>query len=238
LKVFDEGICWSWRNSVVLRDRASGRLLWEQRLPVAGPLSAPVQQDGEIFVASARGLCALDPGDGRVLCRHGEFVECGGGLPGIPLLESGDERLFVLSRGRGGRAALRCVRTGDNTVIWERAMRNVVRIRKSGGQLFVRSDHLVALDTVTGEPIWEAAIGGCGELAVDAKSVYAVDAESHARLMALDRMSGRQLWDRLVAASCNGVVVRGDRAFLSGNDGYLRAFLLAPDVQRAAEDTT
>jgi outer membrane protein assembly factor BamB len=98
------------------------------------------------------------------------------------------------------------------------------------GRLYARSRELDALDAVTGRALWSVPIGGCGGLSFDEGTVYAVDADSRGRMVALDDRTGRPLWHRDLAGSCNGIVVSGGMGFLSGNNGRLHAvFLDRPD---------
>lgn len=226
LTMLRDGLCWSEGNRVVLREAATGKLVWNTTIGSGGLLSAPVPREGVLLAASSDGFHALSPRTGEILWSQP--------LPGSsavarftrPMLEAGGDRLFCASRSSGGKGVLWCIDTGTKKVLWTRETEVPVKLHLHGERVFVRSLNLDAFDARTGQALWQAPVGGCGTLSFHGDRVYLVDAAEHSRVLALDSATGHRVWTHAVAGSCNGVVVSDRVGFLSGNDRTLYAFAL------------
>ena len=226
ITVLRDGLCWSEGNQVVLRNPATGRLVWSRTVGSGGLLSAPVQQGTTLFTASLDTFHALNPHTGEVLWSlplANRTV-----LAGLtrPLLEAGAGRIFCASRNDQGKGVLRSIAPDTRRILWTQETAVPVKLHFHGERLFVRTPDLNAFDARTGRPLWQAPVGGCGTLSFHADRVYLVDAAERSRVLALDAVTGKQVWTHAVAASCNGIVVTGQMAILSGNDHTLYAFAL------------
>jgi outer membrane protein assembly factor BamB len=226
LTVLRAGLCWSEGNRVVLREPATGRLVWSKPVGSGGLLSAPVQQGTALFTASLDTFYALSLGTGEVLWSQPLADRTPLAAFSRPMLEAGDSRIYYASRDGQGKGVLRCIETGTRKVLWTQGTEVPVKLHFHGERVFVRSQDLNAFDARTGQPLWQVAVGGCGTLSFRGDRVYLVDAAERSRVLALDGGTGKQVWTQTVAGSCNGIIVTGRMGILSGNDRTLYAFAL------------
>ncbi len=225
LAVLPNGLCWSEGNHLIMREPATGKLVWGKSIG-SGLLSAPVQGEGALIAASSDRIHALNPVTGEPLWSQA--------LPGSsvlarftrPMLEASGGRLFCASRNNLGKGALCCIETATRKVLWTQETEAPFKLHFHGAQVFVRSLNLDAFDAQTGAPLWQLPVGGCGTLSFHRGRVYLVDAAERARVLALDSVTGKPVWTHTVAGSCNGVVVSDRVALLSGNNRTLYAFAL------------
>lgn len=226
LTVLRHGLCWTEGNRVVLRESATGRLVWSKSVSSVGLLAAPVRQAAVLFTASAENLYALDQRTGEIRwsCSLAERTP----LAGLtrPLLETGEGRIFCATRNRGGKGVLSCVETATRAVVWTQAIENPVKLHRHGERVFVRSLDLSAFEARTGRALWRAPVGGCGTLSFRGDHIILVDTANGGRVLALDAVTGSQVWTQTVAGSCNGIVVSDRVGILSGNNRTLYAFAL------------
>jgi outer membrane protein assembly factor BamB len=224
LTLLRNGLCWSEGNRVVLREPATGRLLWSRTVGRGGLLSAPVQQGTTLFTAALDQLHALNPRTGDVLWSQPLASHTVLANLTRPMLEAGAGRIFCASRDDQGKGVLRCIEPATRQVLWTRETAAPLKLHFHSERLFVRTPDLNAFDTRTGRPLWQAPVGGCGTLSFRGNRVYLVDAAEKSRVLALDVVTGKQVWTHAVVASCNGIVVTGHYGILSGNDRTLYTF--------------
>lgn len=226
LAVLRGAVCWSEGDQVTLRDGATGNLIWRKALGGGRLLSAPVEQGEAVYVASTDEFHALSRQTGELL--WSEKLGERSGLAGFirPLLEADGGRVYCASRNRQGNGTLCCLETDTRKVRWTRETEAPIKLHVSGGQVFVRAQDLKTFDARTGQALWEVAVGGCGTLSFSAKRVYLVDKAEKGRVVALDRATGKRVWNHAAAPSCNGIVVSGRMGILSGNDRTLYVFAI------------
>jgi len=226
ITVLRDGLCWSEGSRVVLRDAATGALFWSRTIGSGGLLSAPVQQGRTLFTASLDTFHALNPHTGEVFWSLPLADRTVLAALTRPMLEAGAGRVFCASRNDHGKGVLRSIAPDTREILWTRETAAPVKLHFHGERLFVRTPDLDAFDARTGQPLWQAPVGGCGTLSFEGNRVYLVDAKERSRVLALDAATGSQVWTRAMAASCNGIVVTGQMGILSGNDQTLYAFAL------------
>lgn len=226
LTVLRHGLCWTEGNRVVLRESATGRLVWSKSVGSGGLLAAPVRQAAVLFTASAENLYALDQRTGEIRwsCSLAERTPLAGFTR--PLLEAGEGRIFCATRNRRGKGVLSCIETTTRAVLWTQAIEPPVKLHRHGGRVFVRSLNLDAFDARTGQPVWQVPVGGCGTLSFRGDRIYLVDTANGGRVLALEAATGNRVWTQTVAGSCNGIVVSDRVGILSGNNRTLYAFAL------------
>lgn len=226
LTLLPHGLCWTEGNRVIFREPATGEILWTRPLDSGGLLAAPVQQAAVLFTASAENLYALDQRTGEIRwsCSLAERTPLAGFTR--PLLETGEGRIFCATRNRGGKGVLSCVETATRAVLWTQAIENPVKLHRHGERVFVRSLNLNAFEARTGQPLWQVPVGGCGTLSFRGNLIFLVDTANGGRVLALDAVTGNQVWTRTVAGSCHGIVVSDRVGILSGNNRTLYAFAL------------
>jgi tetratricopeptide (TPR) repeat protein len=204
-------------------DAASGRLVWERRLPGARPLTATAEH---LAVAQEDRLHWLELASGEEVWRQPLRREAAR----IAVAAPAGERL-LLQAGAGSVTAR--ART-DGQVLWRRAVSaSAPALAADGAAVLVGGDggELKALALGDGEPLWtvrlEAAVR---RLALRDGRVYALLAGGN--LVLLDRQTGRELWrledlasgDETMQPTALGVVVVQVTPSLCGygRDGRVR----------------
>ncbi len=214
-------VCWGAGGQVMAVACETGEPVWTARIDTGRSLSAPTGDDESVYVASGTGLCALRTADGSVRWRAAYATEAGRFR--APLLRYDGERIVVAHRRLTGQGTLRCHDPGTGRVRWELDEEVPLHSVTLDGNVYVRSERVIALDGDTGQALWSAAIGGCSPLVLARDRLYAVEGRESPLLLALDRSTGRRTWEQALASSCSGLVVVGRMGYVSAHDGALYA---------------
>ncbi len=179
-----------------------------------------------LFAASAEHCYAINESNGEILWQCPLTT---GHVPGLftrPMLVAAAGQVLCARRTSQGKGILCCIKPETQTIAWTRETEAPLNLHVHQAKAFVRSGNLSAFDARTGQPLWRVPVGGCGTLSFRANRIYLVDAAEKARVLALNGETGKQVWARRLAASCNGIVVSGPVGLLSGNNHTLYAFAL------------
>ncbi|MBN2505660.1 MAG: PQQ-like beta-propeller repeat protein [Verrucomicrobia bacterium] len=225
LTLLPGGLGWTDGGRVVVLARDTGRVRWHRTVDSSRWLSAPVAHGGTLWVASPERLHAIRPDTGDLRWSQTLAVPAASGFS-RPLLTAGRGRIYCAARRREGAGTVWCASAETGRIVWTRNTGVPLKLALQGGWVFVRSEGLSAFDARTGHMHWRVPVGGCGSISFSHDRIYLVDARQRGRVMALDRRTGRSVWSRPLTASCNGIVVCGPMAFLSGNNRTLYAFPL------------
>lgn len=232
-------------GELIALDPASGGVIWRQRFtaPVTG---APTIYDGVIYVlARDSSGWAVEAKDGRLRWQ----------LPGAPSLagvEGGagpavSDRLVMFPFASGElQGALR----QSGVEVWSASVAGKRLGRAYGGVNDIASDPViagdvtfvgnasgrtVALNSISGERIWEATEGAVSTIAVGGGSIFLVNDEG--RLVRLDASTGEVIWaaelpyfteakikKRKAIYASFGPVLAGGHVVVGSSDGNLRLF--------------
>lgn len=225
----------------VALDAATGEVIW--RRSVFSPMrAAPAVSDGRVFVTTVDSrLFVLDARDGEMLWNHQGFEETaailGGASPaiadGVVVVPYPSGEIFAMLASNGRimwSYSLASLRRNDVISSISDIRGNPVIDRD---RIFAisHSGRIVAIDSGTGETVWEKEIGGIQTPWVAGKYLYLITSESE--LICLSREKGEILWilrlpdygdmaekenpivwygpvlasDRLLVANSNGVVL-------------------------------
>lgn len=232
-------------GEVLAINPADGAILWRKALEA--PLrSAPAADNAMVYVVSIDNrLHALDAATGDVRWNHAGIIETAG-LLGAPSPALGTGALLVAY----SSGELFALRLANGREIWadnlasarrEGGVMSIAAIRgqpvlAAGGQAAVaisNSGRLVAIDTRSGQRVWDQRIGGSQMPWVAGGTVFVVT--NQAQLMALNLSDGRIRWiapltqwkqpelrEGLVA--WYGPVLAGGKLWLTNSEGHLRSF--------------
>ncbi len=233
---------------------ADGSVLWRQS--VASPVrSAPSVGAGMVMVVTIDNrLIALSTETGAVQWRHAGILETAGLLGAPSPAVHGDTVLVAYSSGE-----LFAVRAANGREQWADSL---TALRREGGVLSIaairgqpvlaaggiaavaisNSGRLVAIDTRSGQRVWDQRVGGSQMPWVAGSTVFVVT--NQAQLMALNLRDGRIRWvvqlDQWDDAKKReglivwyGPVLAGGRLWLTNSDGRLRGYDPATGEQKA-----
>lgn len=224
---------------------ADGTTLWRQS--VASPVrSAPAPGPGVVLVVTIDNrLVALSTETGAVQWRHAGILETAGLLGAPSPAVHGDTVLVAYSSGE-----LFAVRAANGREQWAD---NLAALRREGGVLSIaairgqpvlaaggvaavaisNSGRLVAIDTRSGQRVWDQRVSGSQMPWVAGSTVFVVT--NQAQLMALNLSDGRIRWvvqldqwenpdKREGLIAWYGPVLAGGRLWLTNSDGRLRGY--------------
>lgn len=206
-------------------NKETGEKLWSKAPNGRAIMTLSMSDRNEaLFAVSAESLLALDPSDGMPLWSS----PLGRTLPSFvePLLEADEHAVYLAHRDfpAQGRLAGHDARTG--ALLWEQATATPFALRTFNERIYLNSDGMNVFAGATGARLWSAAIEGCSPVAVDAVAVYLVGGIRQQTVMALDIHKGTPVWTINLSGSCSGLVVDGDRGYVSGHNGALYALAL------------
>lgn len=232
-------------GEVLALNPADGATLW--RKSVQAPLrSAPAAGGGLVFVVSIDNrLHALDATTGDVRWNHAGIIETAG-LLGAPSPALGSGALLVAY----SSGELFALRLSNGREMWAD---NLASSRREGGVMSIaairgqpvlaangqaalavsNSGRMVAIDTRSGQRVWDQRIGGNQMPWVSGTTVFMVS--NQAQLMALNLIDGRIRWISPLAQwkhpethdgviAWYGPIFAGGKLWLTNSEGHLRSF--------------
>ena len=212
-------------NTVVLKDAASGKDLWELR--TGDIFGDPVLAGDEAYAATAAGmLYSLNvKGSERVRWTFaaGAYLSTPAVSGGMVFAGSNNGNVYAIDRASGAQRWV--FRTGTTE---ERAFQFFSTARAEGGRVYIGAAdrNLYCLDALTGSLIWKAAVSDWvrSRPVVAGGAVYAASMDG--RLHAFGA-NGKKLWESSVSshqiladleASAAGILVSSNDLFLSSID--------------------
>ena len=226
-------------------DPASGSVIWRQRFdaPITG---APAVADGIVYVVARNNSAwAVDAADGRLRWQ----------LPGTPSISgmvgaagpAVTDKLVLLPYPSG--ALVGALRQGG-VEVWQASVVGKRLGRAYGGVSEITGDpvvagnvtyvgnasgRVVAIDTTSGERLWEATEGAVSTMAVAGGSLFLVN--DQAALVRLNAATGEVIWTvdmpyftqekvkkRLAIYAHYGPILAGGRLVVASSDGLVRFF--------------
>lgn len=217
-------ICWTTDAIVHLIDAITGEALWTSEIAGEGLLSAVAVKENTLYVASSRGLHALDIQSGKPMWR-GE-LDREQASDGRPLLALAGRHAYIAQERSRDTVRLVCFDLDTRRVVWEKIMPKVQHLLAGDGTLYVRNHGIHALDGATGAARWSYAATGCSPLSREYGLLYFTDAAQSGRLVALDERTGAEAWEIAHVRSCNGFTKVGSTGYIKTLDGVVHAFAL------------
>jgi outer membrane protein assembly factor BamB len=232
-------------GELIAVDPATGGIIWRQRLrsPVTG---APTVADGLVYVVSRDNTAwAVGASDGLVRWEQPGSPSTAGVVGGAgPALA---DRLVILPFPSGelvGALRQGGVQVWNASVVGNRLGRAYGIASEitadpvvAGGVTYVGnfSGRTVALDTASGETLWQARAGAVNAVALGGGSLFLVN--DQAELMRLDASTGEPIWRAALPLFTEtkprkikgifahyGPVLAGGRLVVASSDGFLRFF--------------
>lgn len=221
----------SEEGDIARLDAASGKQVW--RIKAGERLSGGVGAgENLVLVGTPKGMVLAYDQNGKALWKSkvsSEVLSAPKVSGGVVVVRSGDSRIFGLDAADGKRKW-----------VYERAtpaltLRSAAGVVLDGGAAYVgfAGGKLVAIKADDGKVLWEAAVAqpkGSTEIeriaditslpVVDGRLVYAVAYQG--RVAAIDRMSGRVLWNRDIS-SYTGMSAEDGRVFVTHSGGAVYA---------------
>lgn len=221
----------SEEGDIVRMDAVTGKQVW--RIKAGERLSAGVGAgENLVLVGTPKGMVLAFDQNGKPLWKSkvsSEVLSAPKISNGVVVVRSGDSRIFGIDAADGKRKW-----------VYERAtppltLRSAAGVVLDGGAAYVgfAGGKLVALKADDGKVLWEASVAqpkGATEIeriaditslpVVDGRLVYAVAYQG--RVAAVDRMSGRVMWNRDIS-SYNGMSAEDGRVFVTHSGGAVYA---------------
>jgi hypothetical protein len=216
-------ICWTTNTAVHMLDCHNGEPLWTHSIPDGGLLSASLSVNGDVYVANASGLYCLNTATGQESWKlaYGNVISG----PGRPLLAGTNADVYAsLSLGLGASRLL-CVDLAARTISWSKDTTPVTHLYAIDDMLYLRDQNVQALDRTTGQLLWTYPATGCNPVTYAERLAYFVDARDQGRLVALDRYTGRRVWELAGMKSCNAFVKIDSTGYVKTHDGVVHAFV-------------
>lgn len=221
----------SAKGDIVRLDAASGQQTW--RINAGETLSGGVgASDNLVLAGTPKGMVLAFDHNGKALWRakiSSEVLSAPRVFAGVVVVRSGDSRIFGLNAADGSRKW-----------VYERAtpslsLRSSAGVTLADGVAYVgfAGGKMVALKADDGKVLWEVSVAqpkGTTEIeriadvtslpAVDGRMVYAVAFQG--RVAAVDRVSGRVLWNREIS-SYTGLAAQDGRVYVTHSGGAVYA---------------
>lgn len=213
---------WPAGRSLLVLEADSGRLLRRHESPGRGGFAAPAARGEFVFSAHPSRLLCLKTGTGEVAWDLP--VGPGEASLGRPLLAVGTRLCFAALPAPGPSWPSIGIDLGERREIWNRPLPRPRHLLAAGDDLYVRGDSILALDGLSGTPLWTRAASGCSPLTADDGLLQLVDTRGAGRFLSLDRRDGREVREIPGIRSCDAFVRGGNLGFLKTNDGVIHAY--------------
>lgn len=224
--------------NVVALDAETGKPVWRRALP--SPMrAAPTVSDGRLFVITIENqLFVLDVQNGETLWKHNGFEEAAGILGGASPAVDGDIVVVPYTSGE-----LFGILANNGRIMWSYSLASSRRSDAISSLADIRgnpvvdrdrifaishSGRIVALNTKTGERLWEKDIGGIQTPWVAGEYIYLLTTNNE--LLCLSREKGEIIWilalpsyldpiEREGPIVWNGPVLASNRLLVAGSHG-------------------
>lgn len=241
-------------GEVVALDPATGQELWRTATP--SPLRGSPTSDGVRVYAVGidNQLIAFSAASGQILWKHSGIAETTGLLgapspaigPGFVLVAYSSGELYALNA-ENGRELWSDSLSGsrrDSGVLTIAAIRGMPALTQDGGIAVAisNSGRMVAIDTRSGQRLWDQRIGGSQMPWIAGDTVFIVD--NTAQLTAINLRDGRIRWINQLAQwedpkehsgliAWYGPVLAGGHLWLTNSEGRLIAYDPASGAEQA-----
>jgi len=215
-------ICWTTNTLVHMLSCANGKPLWTRSIPDGGLLSTAVVTNNDLYVTNAIGLYCLNitTGDETWRLAYGDGISG----QGRPLLAAADGEMYAaLNLGIGSR--LFSIALKEQKILWHKDVARVTHLYASGDILYLRDQDVQALDRTTGQLLWTYPATGCNPVTYAEGLAYFVDSSDQGRLIALDRYTGKAVWELAGMRSCNAFIKVDSTGFVKTHDGVVYAII-------------
>jgi len=222
-------ILWSINSDIIAINKKDGSLLWRidticpdgnVNFDVAGP---------KIAITHSRGIALVDSYTGQILSER--TLENGLSRFYRPVTKVYGGNLYAGFRTIYGKGILMSFDMKKLQQRWRQGNIAASQIEVSGTVLLVRSRTVRALDTKSGEQLWQSNASGCSPVTVQNNNVYITDVSNDGGLCVRDVYTGTIVANYTIANTCAGIIISKSRGYISTNDGYLRAFVL-PSINK------
>lgn len=218
-------------GAVIALNAEHGNEIWRAQVPSEVIATPRIANDRVLIKTESGDLQALDIATGRLRWSYHqnppELMLRGGSAPTIVgnrvFAGFSDGQLVSLNLENGQLLWSRAITFPRGASAVERLVDIGSEPKVHDGIIYVVTyqGKLAALQMNTGNVIWEREMSSHVGLAVDARSVYAVDENSH--VWAMDRLTGRVRWhqDQLEGRGLTQPVFQSGALVVGDNEGYL-----------------
>ena len=217
-------LCWTTCNFLHLFESSQGKKLWSARFSKERYLSLAISVDSRLYVAGQRNFYCVDPENGMIDWQI--FLGENTSTWRQPLLTGEKNQLYISQEARLGNSRLICVNIKNQKITWNKTISRVSHLCAADDRLYVRSQHIHALDARTGNEIWEITTSGCGPVTYAQQKIYFTDTSQQGSLLAVNGHSGEKVWQWQGIISCNAFFRIGDLGIVKTNDGTVQAIYL------------
>ena len=215
-------ICWAHRDRVYAIDARTGEPIWCRMFPEEKSLSQAAVMGRKVYLAGRNGIYCLDGTNGldcwRLLNRSNVW------LATKPLTAVGRDRLFVVTTTQGSQSRVQCIDTSTQRPLWHKSVPRVSHLCADSVNVYLRCQHVLALDQADGESLWTIEATGCSPITAFDDTICFIDSAREGSLVGAHRYHGQVLWKVPGLHSCNAFVRAGERGYLKTNDNVVLAF--------------
>jgi outer membrane protein assembly factor BamB len=218
----DNRICWVHRNTAYAIDTNTGNEIWHRTFEGEGCLSQTTVIGSSVYVANRNGVYCINDKDGQILWHlpYQTFA-----WPGTkPLSAAGHDKVFIVTGEKNGMSRIRCIDSSGPLCLWQRLVPRVTYVYADSDYVYLRCQHVLALNQKDGNPIWKIEATGCSPITACDDKICFTDTSQEGHLMAVNRHNGHKIWQIPGLHSCNAFVKIGERGYLKTNDSVVLAF--------------
>jgi outer membrane protein assembly factor BamB len=224
LVLSDNRLCWTTCNRLHLFESTRGKKLWSARFSKERHLSSAILVDSRLYVAGQRNFYCVDAETGMIdwQISLGERTSTWR----QPLLTGEKNRLYISQEASLGNSRLICVNIKTQKITWNKTISRISHFCAADDRLYVRSQHIHALDARTGHEVWKITTSGCGPVTYAHQKIYFTDTSQEGFLLAVNGHSGEKVWQWQGIVSCSAFFRIGDLGIVKTNDGMIQAIYL------------
>ena len=218
----DNRIYWVHKDTAYAIDTHTGDEIWHHTFEEEGCLSKIAVVDGSVYTANRNGIYCINPNDGQILWHlpYQTFA-----WPGTkPLSAAGHNRFFIVTGEKNGMSRIRCIDSSGPLCLWQKLVPRVNYVHADSDYVYLRCQHVLALNQKDGNPIWKIEATGCSPITTCDDKICFTDSSQEGHLMAVNRHNGHKIWQIPGLHSCNAFVKIGKRGYLKTNDSVVLSF--------------
>jgi len=195
--------------------------LWQHRLPEHVRYAAVVHNSFGTAAVTSTHITALDPqtGSSRTIAALPERMSS----LRTPLATLDKNNLIIAHHLLNGSGTVLCYDIATGVLQWQRSLGSVMHMERGENVVFLRSRKIYALNTKTGETVWDLPVNGCSPIVHQHMRCYLVDGSNDGILVQIDAQSGHIMCESPISPSCAGIVLSDNLGFVNDNSGVLHA---------------
>jgi outer membrane protein assembly factor BamB len=217
-------ICWTINKTVHMINCTTGESLWTHSISKGGLLSSAIAINDDLYIANSLGFFCLNATTGKQSWRldYGNIESS----RNRPLLAATDDEIYASLNSGLSSSRLICMESKGHTIRWSKTVPHVTHLYAIDDMLYIRNQNIQALEGTTGRLVWNCPATGCNPVTYTEGLAYFVDSSSQGCLKALNRYTGRKVWELGGMKSCNTFIKVDNTGFLKSQQGVVYAINL------------